>query len=212
MIDEENKLYIIAFCLCVQESNEVYKWTIESMKSTVPSLKHTIKVTICLTEVLHECLCLLLASLCNWHLRDRNLAEWVNGHPMKKQILLDFKCKIQEPDIPIEEWEQNVNDFKTKWGGAAAAFLDNILPEKHCWASPFIRQFFRCFKTGNSMAESANASVLAFLMGEQNHAKLVSYLLQYINEKNTEQRTRLEKKAGMLQVELSLVHNPGVKA
>ena len=62
------------------------------------------------------------------------------------------------------------------------------------------------------MAESANASVLAFLMGEQNHAELVSYLLQYINEKNTEQRTRLEKKAGMLQVELSLVHNPNVKA
>ena len=62
------------------------------------------------------------------------------------------------------------------------------------------------------MAESANASVLAFLMGEQNHAELVSYLLQYINEKNTEQRTRLEKKAGMLQVELSLVHNPDVKA
>ena len=84
VIDEENKLYVIAFCLCIQESIEAYKWIIESMKSIVPSLKHTIKVTmsdrLVSDEGLYECLCLLLAGLCNWHLRDRNLAEWVNGN------------------------------------------------------------------------------------------------------------------------------------
>ena len=45
VIDEENKLYIVAFCLCIQESNEAYKWILDSMKSVVPSLQHTIKVT-----------------------------------------------------------------------------------------------------------------------------------------------------------------------
>ena len=216
VIDEENKLYIVAFCLCIQESNEAYKWILDSMKSVVPALQHTTKVTmsdrLVSDEVLHQSLCLLLAGLCNWHLRERNLAEWVNGHPFKKQILLDFKWKLQEPDISVDEWEANVTEFKEKWGGVASDFVDSILPEKHRWAGPYIRNFLLCFKTGNSMAESANASVVAFLMGEQNHAELVSYLLQYINEKNNEQRTRLEKTAGKLQVELQKIQNPDLRA
>ena len=90
------------------------------------------------------------------------MAGWVNGHPFKQQILLDFLWKLQEPDISVDEWEANVTEFKEKWGGVASDFVDSIFPEKHCWAGPFIRNFLLCFKTGNSMAESANASVVAF--------------------------------------------------
>ena len=103
------------------------------MKSIVPSLKHTIIIKVTVSdrlisdEVLHECLCLLLAGLCNWHLRDRNLAEWVNGHPMKKQIPLDFKYKIQEPDIPIVEWGQNVMTLR----------LSGVGQQLHSWIAFF---------------------------------------------------------------------------
>ena len=47
VIDEENKLYIIAFCLCVQESNEAYAWILQSIKSIVPCncMHHVVKVT-----------------------------------------------------------------------------------------------------------------------------------------------------------------------
>ena len=71
-------------------------------------------------------------------------------------------------------------------------FQKEIFSERQScrWAAPFIKKVFMCFKSGNSLAESANASVLAFLMGEQNHAELVAFLLQYINEKNAEQRAR----------------------
>ena len=55
-----------------------------------------------------------------------------------------------------------------------------LFQKKHRWAAPFVRKFLLCFKSGNSLAESANSSVLAFLTGEQNNAELVSFLLQYI--------------------------------
>ena len=127
VIDEENHLYVIAFCLCVQESNEAYKWILDSVKSIVPSFQHIVKVTmsdrLVSDDVLFEALCLQLAGLCNWHLRDRNLAEWVRNHPFKRQILKDFQYLVQEPDITVAEWDTNVEQFKSKWGGAAAAFF-----------------------------------------------------------------------------------------
>ena len=105
VIDEENHLYVIAFCLCVQESNEAYKWILDSVKSIVPSFQHIVKVTmsdrLVSDDVLFEALCLQLAGLCNWHLRDRNLAEWVRNHPFKRQILKDFQYLVQEPDITV---------------------------------------------------------------------------------------------------------------
>ena len=215
VVDEENKLYVIAFCLCVQESNDAYTWILKSIKSIVPSFQHIVKVTmsdrLVSDHVMHDALCLHLAGMCNWHLRERNLAEWVSKHPFKKEILKDFKLKLQEPDITISEWNENVEQFKEKWKGAASAFVDSILPEKHRWTAPYTRKFFLCFKSGNSMAESANASVIAFLTGEQNHAELVSFLLQYNHEKNTEQRTRHQRVSGMLEVELQLLGNPDVR-
>ena len=90
VVDEENKLYVIAFCLCVQESNDAYTWILKSIKSIVPSFQHIVKVTmsdrLVSDHVMHDALCLHLAGMCNWHLRERNLAEWVSKHPFKKKF------------------------------------------------------------------------------------------------------------------------------
>ena len=71
-------------------NNEAYAWILQSIKSIVPCVQHVVKVTmsdrLVSEEVLMNELCFILAGLCNWHLRDRNLAERVKKEsPPKKR-------------------------------------------------------------------------------------------------------------------------------
>ena len=101
VVDEENKLYIVAFCLCIQESNEAYDWIIETFKSVVPSFQHIVKVTMSdrlvadHDKILLHALCLQLAGMCSWHMRERNLATWVNKHPRKNRFFNTFNTKFK---------------------------------------------------------------------------------------------------------------------
>ena len=79
--DEENKLCIIAFCLCVQESNETYAWTLESIKSVVPSLQHIVKVTmsdrLVSEDVLKNAFCLVaIGCPAQLALTSKKFSEW----------------------------------------------------------------------------------------------------------------------------------------
>ena len=107
----------------MQESNEAYAWILDSIKSVVPSLQHIVKVTmsdrLVSEDVLKNAFCLVLAALCNWHLRARNLAYWVRNHPLKQEIQREFQYQLQEPDISEDKWNQRVEDFKNKWGWCA---------------------------------------------------------------------------------------------
>lgn len=196
VLDDENQLRIICYCLCVHESTEAYCWILNAMASIVPSLHEITEVLmtdrLANEEALLACLrSLKLAGLCNWHLRESNLSEWVKYNPSRSQILQEFNNCLQSPDISFVEWEANFNDFKTKWGGKAAEFADSVYAERHRWASPWTHRFFLAFKTGNTMAEVGNSSISAHLDGVLNHAELVQSLLFHNTQSNTALRNRI---------------------
>ena len=64
VIDEENHLYVIAFCLCVQESNEAYKWILDSIKSISHHFSTSLKSQ-CRTDLYLTMFCSRLFAY-NW--------------------------------------------------------------------------------------------------------------------------------------------------
>ena len=139
------------------------------MTSIVPEL-HTITEVTFSDRLASENTCfkclrsLKVAALCNWHLRVKNLGdEWVNYHPNKAQILDHFMWKIQNALVPIEQLLKNIEEFKAEWGGKAAAFMESVESEVHRFCAAYTHQYLLLFQTGNSVSESANSSVDAFL-------------------------------------------------
>ena len=138
---------------------------------------------------------LKVAALCNWHLRVKNLGdEWVNYHPNKAQILDQVMWKIQNALVPIEQMRKNIEEFKAEWGGKAAAFMESVESEVHRFCAALTHRYLLLFQTGNSVSESANSAVDAFLNENKPHSELVQTLLQYDTEQNNRERRDLVAK------------------
>lgn len=216
VLDEENSIHLVAHVLACVESSESYKFALTSMTAIVPELNQitvtTMSDRLAPESVFFECLHSLRAScLCNWHLRVQNLAEWVKFDPNKSEILEFFQHKLQEADVEPEEFLANAVLFKERYGGRAAVFYDSIEHEKHRWAKAYTRQHLLLFKTGNSVGESGNASIDAFMNDNKPHHELVQTLLQYESQQNNKERRRLEIMTLQLPGELKLMSNEVLK-
>ena len=140
-----------------------------------------------------ECLrSLKLSALCNWHNRVQNLGKKVNFHPDKVQIMRDFMLKIQNALVSVDQLHANVAQFKEEWPEAAARFMESIKPEMHRFCAAFTHKHMLLFQTGNSVSESANSSVDAFLDQNKPHSELMQTLIQYDTEQNNRKRRDLQ--------------------
>ena len=143
------------------ESNESYKFALNSITSIEPALQKLTRVVfsdrLASESVFFDCLeSLQISCLCNWHLRVQNLGEKVNFHPNKVEILDDFQSKIQNALVSPDQLDMNWQGFIDKWPGAAADFLRGLENHKRRFCAAYTHQHMVLMQTGNSVAESGN--------------------------------------------------------
>ena len=216
VLDENLSVHIAAHALACTESNESYKFNLTSMTSIVPELHCITKVTfsdrLASEHIFFECLnSLQLAALCNWHLRSQNLAEWVKFHPQTADILEEFMFQIQNAMVSVPQLEANIQTFKQNWGGKAAEFMESVEDEIHRFAAAHTHKHLLLFQTGNSSAESGNASIDAFMNENKPHSEVVQTLVQYDTEQNNRERRELQLMKMRLPGRLAQVSNVHVR-
>ena len=217
VLDEELSVHIVAHTLACTESNDSYKFSLNSMTSIVPELHKITKVTfsdrLASEDTFFQCLrSLELAALCNWHLRAKNLAEWVRFHPQQSSICSQFMWKIQNALVSPDQLQINIKEFKQEWGGQAACFMSAVEPEIHRFCAAYTHQHLLLFQTGNSSGESGNSSVDAFLTENKPHSELVATLVQYDAEQSNRERRELAVMQLKLPSRLKEIIDPDTRA
>ena len=85
----------------------------------------------------------------------------------------------------------NWQGFIDKWPGAAADFLRGLENHKHRFCAAYTHQHMVLMQTRNSVAESGNSSIHAFMNENKPHSELVQTLLQHDAEHNNRDRRKL---------------------
>ena len=216
VLDEDLKVHQIAHVVACTESNDSYKFGLVSMTSIEPALHRITKVVfsdrLASESLFFECLRSLgLAALCNWHLRVQNLGEKIKFHPSKEEIMEDFMWTIQNALVSPEQLDANWKAFLEKWPGAPALFLASLESQKHRFCAAYTHKHLLLFQTGNSVAESTNSSIDAFLNENKPHTELVQVLIQHQTEQNNRERRQLFISCKQLPDRLALVSNCDIR-
>ena len=119
--------------------------------------------------------------------------------------------QIQNAMVSFPQLEANIQTFKQNWGGKAAEFMESVEDEIHRFAAAHTHKHLLLFQTGNSSAESGNASIDAFMNENKPHSEVVQTLVQYDTEQNNHERRELQLMKMRLPGRLAEVSNVHVR-
>ena len=113
--------------------------------------------------------------------------------------------QIQNAMVSVTQLEANIQTIKQNWGGKAVEFMESVVDEIHRFAAAHTHKHLLLFQTGNSSAESGNASIDAFMNENKPHSEVVQTLVQYDTEQNNRERRELQRMKMRLPVRLAQV-------
>ena len=121
VVDEENHSVVCVHCMVISECSEAFEMIMMLETSDAQLTKVIRKDDLASPASLQLSLhlpALLLAGLCNFHIREINFREHVKHHPFCEQILCTFRSWLQEARVSTQIWETvNFPKFCAQWPG-----------------------------------------------------------------------------------------------
>jgi hypothetical protein len=112
--------------------------------------------------------------------------------------------------VSPEQLDANWKAFLEKWPGAPTLFF-TLESQKHRFCAAYTHKHLLLFQTGNSVAESTNSSIDAFLNENKPHTELVQVLIQHQSEQNNRERRQLFISCKQLPDRLASVSNCDIR-